>query len=83
MKDGGPAEVRDSFYRLDPDLTLAIPVPVEKPSKPMFGGADLDTLDVTSIGEGFENDPAQPLAGCLFAITGHGARGLPQTRFGG
>ncbi len=72
-------------YRISPEgkVLLTIPVPVEKPSKPMFGGADLDTLYVTSIGEGFENDPAQPLAGGLFAITGHGARGLPQTRFGG
>ena len=72
-------------YRISPQgkVLLTIPVPVEKPSKPMFGGANLDTLYLTSIGEGFENDPAQPLAGCLFAITGHGTRGVSQALFGG
>ena len=60
-----------------------IDVPVEKPTKPMFGGPGLDTLFVTSIGAGMEADEKQPHAGSLFAITGHGATGIPQNRFAG
>lgn len=58
-----------------------IELPVEKPTKPMFGGTNLDTLYVTSIG--IEGDDRQPLAGCLFAIGGLGVGGIPQPRFGG
>ncbi|WP_420327757.1 SMP-30/gluconolactonase/LRE family protein [Mameliella sp.] len=73
------------LYRLSPegDLLTTIDMPVEKPTKPMFGGADLATLFVTSIGAGLADDPAQPLAGGLFAITGVGVTGLPQPRFQG
>ena len=60
-----------------------VEVPVEKPTKPMFGGARLDTLFVTSIGMGLEADPGQPGAGNLFAITGLGVTGIPQNRFAG
>ena len=58
-------------------------MPVEKPSKVMFGGAGLDTLYVTSISDGVEDRAGQPEAGSLFAVTGTGASGLPQTRFAG
>ncbi|WP_305969322.1 MULTISPECIES: SMP-30/gluconolactonase/LRE family protein [unclassified Mameliella] len=73
------------LYRLSPegDVLTTIDMPVEKPTKPMFGGADLATLFVTSIGAGLADDPAQPLAGGLFAITGVGVTGLPQSRFQG
>lgn len=67
----------------DGDLDRIIEMPVEKPTKPMFGGSGLDTLFVTSIGLGHENDPAQPHAGSLFAVTGLGVTGVPQTRFAG
>ena len=60
-----------------------IDMPVGKPTKPMFGGPGLDTLFVTSIGAGFDNDPSQPMAGGLFAITGLGVSGLSQARFAG
>lgn len=60
-----------------------VEMPVEKPTKPMFGGPRLDTLFVTSIGMGYEADPAQPEAGSLFAVTGLGVTGLPQPRFAG
>lgn len=72
-------------YRITPDgkLDLTIDMPVERPSKPMFGGAGLDTLYVTSIGSGLATDRPQPQAGSLFAITGLGVTGLPQTRFAG
>ena len=58
-------------------------MPVEKPSKVMFGGAGLATLYVTSIAERVSDTAAQPEAGSLFAITGTGTQGLPQARFAG
>lgn len=74
-----------ALYRLSPagELLQTIEMPVEKPSKPMFGGADLDILFVTSLGVGLSDAARQPDAGGLFAITGLGVRGLAQTRFGG
>jgi L-arabinonolactonase len=59
-----------------------IDLPVERPSKPMFGGERLDELYVTSIATP-EPDPKQPQAGGLFKITGLGVQGLPQPRFHG
>ncbi|MEM7045046.1 MAG: SMP-30/gluconolactonase/LRE family protein [Pseudomonadota bacterium] len=62
-----------------------IELPIERPSKPMFGGSTLDVLYVTSIGTGLTagSEARQPHAGGLFAITGLGIQGLPQTRFAG
>ena len=60
-----------------------IDMPVERPSKPMFGGSRFDTLYVTSIGTGLTEGSDQPEAGGLFAVTGLGATGIPQTRFAG
>lgn len=72
-------------YRLSPEgeVLLTIDMPVEKPTKPMFGGPKLDTLYVTSIGAGLKDDKSQPQAGGLFEITGLGVSGRPQTRFAG
>jgi len=64
-------------------LDRIIEVPVEKPSKVMFGGAGLDTLFVTSISDGVEDRVGQPEAGSLFAVTGIGTVGVPQIRFAG
>ena len=66
-------------YRFSPkgELLQTIDMPAEKPTKPMFGGNNLDTLFVTSIGGDSNMD------GCLFAITGLGVTGLPQSRFFG
>lgn len=73
------------LYRITPDgrLDRSIDLPVEKPTKPMFGGAGLDTLFVTSLGAGLDPARPQPEAGSLFAITGLGVTGVPQTRFAG
>lgn len=60
-----------------------VEMPVEKPTKPMFGGPGLDTLFVTSIGLGLDDDPRQPHAGGLFAVSGLGMTGIPQSRYGG
>ncbi|WP_193141429.1 SMP-30/gluconolactonase/LRE family protein [Meridianimarinicoccus sp. MJW13] len=72
-------------YRISPEgeVLLTIDMPVEKPTKPMFGGPDLDILFVTSLAGGLTEGSHQPDAGRLFAITGLGVRGVPQTRFAG
>jgi L-arabinonolactonase len=62
-----------------------VELPIEKPTKPMFGGAGLDILYLTSISGGLTagTESRQPQAGGLFAITGLGVRGVPQWRFAG
>lgn len=60
-----------------------IEMPIERPSKPMFGGPDLTTLYVTSISAGLSPGSVQPQAGGLFAIEGTGAQGLGETGFAG
>jgi L-arabinonolactonase len=57
-----------------------IELPVERPTRPAFGGSNLDVLFVTSIRP---SDGAQPLAGALFAVTGLGVQGVPEVRFRG
>ena len=73
------------LYRITPEgrIDMTVDMPVERPSKPMFGGPGLDTLFVTSLGVGLSEGRAQPEAGSLFAVTGLGVRGMPQTRFAG
>ena len=75
------------LYRLTPDgqLDMTIDMPVEKPTKPMFGGPDLDILYVTSIGANLTagTEERQPDAGGLFAVTGLGIKGINQPRFTG
>lgn len=60
-------------------------VPVQKPTMPAFGGPDLATLYLTSIGGGGSHDvdPSEPGAGRLLAIEGLGARGLAEPAFAG
>lgn len=93
--DGGTVDADGCYWmagvggwqlvRITPDgrVDRTIEMPVEKPTKPMFGGANLDILYVTSIGMGLADDPDQPEAGSLFAVTGLGVTGLPQPRFAG
>ncbi len=71
------------LYRWSPegDILHTIDVPVEKPSKPMFGGGDLDILYFTSLG--VDDPTGQPEAGSLHAISGLGYRGVPQVPFAG
>ena len=72
-----------SIVRVTPKgkIDRTIKLPIEKPSKVMFGGASLDTLFVTSISEKISNRPAQPDAGSLFAIYGLGTTGIAQNRY--
>lgn len=72
--------------RYDPQgkLERTIPMPVQRPTSVMFGGADLDTLYITSARtELSAADLAdQPLAGDLFCLH-PGVRGLVEPRFAG
>ncbi len=74
-----------ALYRISPAgvLVQTVEVPVEKPTKPMFGGRNLDVLFFTSLSLGLTDPDAQPEAGSLHAITGLGIKGIPQTRFQG
>lgn len=95
--DGGTVDAEGHYWmagvggwqlvRLAPDgkIERIIELPVERPSKPMFGGKDLDILYFTSIASGLTTGTAhrQPRAGGLFAITGLGIKGFPQVRFAG
>jgi sugar lactone lactonase YvrE len=67
-------------YRFAPDgrLDRTIDLPVTRPTRPMFGGAGLDRLYVTSI-----RVDGEPLSGGLFVIEDPGAVGLPEPRFAG
>lgn len=58
-------------------VDMEIPMPVEKPTRIAFGGADYRTLFVTSIGDGIDDTSSQPNAGGLFALTVPGVSGLP------
>lgn len=61
----------------------SLAVPTSRVTSVCFGGAQLDTLYVTSMRFGLseEERAAQPLAGCLFAFQGVG-EGIPELRFG-
>lgn len=93
--DGGTVDVDGCYWaagidgwhlvRIRPDGTLdrTVPLPIQRPSKPMWGGPRLDTLYVTSLGIGLEEGRAQPQAGSLFAVTGLGTHGLAEAPFAG
>jgi L-arabinonolactonase len=72
--------------RYDPRGRVArvVPLPVQRPTCPAFGGPDLDVLYVTSatIGLSPEERAQQPWAGGLLALD-PGARGLAEQRFSG
>jgi sugar lactone lactonase YvrE len=63
-------------------VDMIIDMPVEKPSKIAFGGADLATLYVTTARQRLapEQLAAEPLAGDLLALD-FGVKGLPEHRY--
>jgi L-arabinonolactonase len=71
-------------YAPDGRLDRSIPLPVQRPTTCMFGGADLATLYVTSARMDLTDAAlaAQPQAGGVFALE-PGVRGLPEPRFAG
>jgi sugar lactone lactonase YvrE len=74
------------ILRLGPDgaVVREIPIPTALTvSSVMFGGADLDRLFVTSIGESSLGLDTGSEGGGLFVIDGLGVRGLPEPRFAG
>ena len=74
-----------AVLRFTPDgrLDRRIDVPVTKPTMTAFGGTDLGTLFVTSIGGGGSHPPTdQPGAGDLLAIDA-GTTGVPDAPFAG
>ncbi|MCB2053558.1 MAG: SMP-30/gluconolactonase/LRE family protein [Geminicoccaceae bacterium] len=95
--DGGTVDADGCYWmagvggwqlvRITPDgaIDRIVEMPIERPTKPMFGGADMKTLFVTSIGQNLSagSESRQPQAGGLFAIEGLGVQGFPQTRFAG
>lgn len=77
-----------SLIRITPDgrLDRRVEVPVEKPTMPAFGGADLTTMFVTSIGDA-GSKPSAPgrdnfVPGDLMAID-IGVEGRPEPLFAG
>ncbi len=66
--------------RLDPNgkPDLTIELPVSAPTRPMFGGKNLDRLFFTSM-----RVQGEPLSGGLFVIDGIDCLGLPEPRFAG
>lgn len=69
------------IHRFTPDgrLDRSLEVPVKKPTMCAFGGKDLDTLYVTSIRPGDDQDE-QSLAGGVFALN-PGVKGLTEPAF--
>ena len=79
-------------YAPDGSVDRRIGMPVKNITSVNFGGENMDTLYVTSMGR--VSHPAvhdrfiveakpQYLAGALFAVSGLGIRGVPEPRFGG
>lgn len=66
-------------YRPDGEIDCMLSVPARQPTRPAFGGPDLDMLYVTSARAGTDSDP---LAGALFCATVT-PRGLREPRFAG
>lgn len=62
-----------------------VDLPVERPSKPVFGGPGLEVIYVTSIAAGISagSEADQPHRGGVFAVTGHGTRGFAQPFYAG
>lgn len=71
------------LVRLTPDgvIDRIVELPVDKPTKPAFGGAGLDVLFVTSIGGERAGEEDGRIDGALLAITGLGVTGLVTPRY--
>lgn len=71
-------------YLADGREDRVVRVPTRQPTRPAFGGRDLDTLYITSAHDGMDAAARERdrLAGALFAFAA-GVRGLPEPRFAG
>jgi sugar lactone lactonase YvrE len=70
-------------YAPDGSIDRIIKLPVLKTTSLIFGGAELDTIYVTTMGNDFFPPADGPLGGRLFAIRGLGIRGVAERRFAG
>ena len=61
------------------EIDTVIPVPVEKPTKIVFGGNNLQSIYVTSIGKGFDNKSS--LDGFTLEISTSKYKGYKTTKF--
>jgi sugar lactone lactonase YvrE len=76
---------RVSRYSPSGQELMRIRLPVPRPTSCCFGGANLQTLYVTSASVRLSGEAlaAAPLSGALFALEVPGIRGLPETSFAG
>ncbi len=74
-------------YTPNGKIDMTLPVPVQRPTMCAFGGANLDTMFITSIGVSHSTlrpiEPGQPHAGGVFACRVPGIQGKPEPRFKG
>jgi len=67
----------------DGEIKQQLDLPVDYPTAVTFGGAERNRMYVTSVSIEFgPTKPKAELAGALLEITGHGAIGAPEPRFG-
>ena len=90
--DGAAVDIDDCYwicandgsavYRFTPQgaLDRKISLPIKKPSMCAFGGANFETLFVTSIRPEGVDLTDQPLAGCVFALN-PGTQGIEEPQF--
>ncbi|RBP65475.1 sugar lactone lactonase YvrE [Brevibacterium sanguinis] len=72
-------------YTPEGQIDGIVELPVLKVTSLNFGGPDMDTLFVTSMGRPPQPDKPEDgqLRGAVFAVTGLGVTGIPEPRFGG
>jgi len=70
------------LVRITPEgeVDMTIEFPVEKPTRIAFGGSNMDTLFVTSLGGDLSPKTHQPYAGGLFALKVPGVTGIELPR---
>ncbi len=76
----------ECLLRIAPDgsIDLRLPIPGQVVSSVMFGGAGLDRIFVTTIGDGVHGaSPAGELSGRVLVIDGSGFHGRAEPRFKG
>ena len=71
------------LYRFNENgkIDTVINLPVEKPTKPVFGGKNFDIIYITSIGNGFNKNHKSKLNGFTLEITNHKFRGFALKEF--
>ena len=71
------------LYRFNKNgkIDTIINLPVEKPTKPVFGGKNFDIIYVTSIGLGFDKNDKSKLNGFTLEISNHKFKGFALKEF--